>query len=436
MDWDTYFIGPVGQKTAGPDWGSYFTGPKKEEDWREREARENLAAMQPQDPGTTEIRGNILPLSRNVETNKLSFATPNAIYDPATLPGDVYTGKVDPRSEEGLQRSLGFAAATLPSNIARGPRFRPGQPEPAPVAPKNTMLPKTEDLKSLASSLYKEWEDAGVTIKPQAFNRLAYGLRKLAEDELVGSKLHPGSHSALSTIYSKRVLPPKQDPMSGVTGVVKKSPDRTFPLAEIDNLRRQVKTASKGHKEELADDRRIASIAEDRIDEWLESLGPKDIAAGDYQKAMAALTRSRPMWARYRKAELMDEVRERAMDKVGANYSAAGLQTAIRQELKAIRGNPSKFRRFSKPEQAVIKSLVRGGSFENMLRMLGKFDPIGGGAMQAVLSLAAGHMTGTGPVLNAAGFAANRASTRMTKNKLNKLDALIRRGYDEEGASY
>jgi hypothetical protein len=411
------------------------------QDWRDAEAQSNLAAMQPQDPGDTEVRGNILPLSRNVETDKLSLAVPGFIQDPATLPGDVYTGKVDPQSDEGGRRALGFAMATLPSNIARGPRMRPGAPEPKLAsAPKNNMVPQTKELGEMASGLYDEWKKAGVEIKPDAFNRLAYSLRGLAEKELVGSKLHPGSHSALSTIYSKRVVAPKRDPLSGgpnakFTGVEPKQPSKTFSLEEIDNLPRQVKTAGRGHKEELADDRRIAGMAEDRIDEWLETLQPKDIASGDFQAAHSALQKSRPMWARYRKAEMLDEIKERALDKVGANYTAAGLQTALRQEFKAIRGNPSKMRRFSKQEQQVIKSLTRGASFENALRYLGKFDPLGGGAMQAVVSLAAGHMT-AGPALNAAGFVANRASRRMTNKKLDKLNALVRRGYDEEGASY
>jgi hypothetical protein len=90
-------------------------------DWRDAEAASNLEAIQgpkPQDPGDMYVTGNVLPIRRNVETGERSAAIPGMITDPVTLPGDVYTGRVDPNSDEGLGRALGFAGGvTLASKF-------------------------------------------------------------------------------------------------------------------------------------------------------------------------------------------------------------------------------------------------------------------------------------------------------------------------------
>jgi hypothetical protein len=111
-----------------------FEGPaeqpkKKQPDWRDAEAASNLEAMQgprPQDPGDMEVRGNVLPIARNVETGRISPAIPKMVTDPLTLPGDVYTGKTDPNSDEGIQRALGFAGGvTLASKFGGAPKQTP-----------------------------------------------------------------------------------------------------------------------------------------------------------------------------------------------------------------------------------------------------------------------------------------------------------------------
>jgi hypothetical protein len=93
----------------------------KAPDWRDAEAASNLEAIQgpkPQDPGDMFVTGNVLPVRRNVETGERSAAIPGMVTDPLTLPGDVYTGKVDPNSDEGGRRALGFAGGvTLASRF-------------------------------------------------------------------------------------------------------------------------------------------------------------------------------------------------------------------------------------------------------------------------------------------------------------------------------
>lgn len=57
-------------------------------------------------------RGTVLPFTRNMLTGERSLAWPQfalEAWDAFTLPGDVYAGKIDPTSEEGIRRALGLA---------------------------------------------------------------------------------------------------------------------------------------------------------------------------------------------------------------------------------------------------------------------------------------------------------------------------------------
>lgn len=431
MPWEMDWAGPTapvqqsGQKPWEMDWGK---SAQPATDWRDREAQETLKALQPQDPGMTEVRGNILPLSRNVETGKLSLAVPNALYDPATLPGDVYTGKVDPSQVPG--RTLGFAALATP--MARGTLPKATTPTVAPKAAVPKMIESAE-IKDLAQQVYKQAEDAGLSIKSDSYKALVSELVPKLKKEGFDPDITPATAAAMRRLIAEIPKQPAPDAMAGLTGVRPRPVTKTFKLEDIDTLRQVVGGARGGVDKKFAQDRRLAGIVSDRIDDWLDNLGPKDVASGDPRSAVFAIKQARGLWKRYRKAELLDEVVESVKDKVGANYTSAGWQTAMRQEMKAIRKNPAKFNKFSPQEQALIKRIVRGISSENALRWAGKFAP-----SSPLISLLTGHTLG-GPAGLAAmgvGTAAKHLSAKMGQKKFDELNALVRRGYTDEGASY
>jgi hypothetical protein len=191
---------------------------RPEGDWRDEEARANLEAIQPapKDPGTMEIRGNILPLSRNVETNKISLAVPGFIQDPATLPGDVYTGKVDPNSDEGIQRSLGFAGTFGIRGI--------GKPEPRGAVGADAKLTVPTALEAEAGLLKSGGRKMNVAKQMDgavAHEDLRSAMTNLS-DEFKSAALrpHPKLHPAANDLYGRMldlVRAPKGDPLAGMT---------------------------------------------------------------------------------------------------------------------------------------------------------------------------------------------------------------------------
>lgn len=301
------------------------------------------------------------------------------------------------------------------------------------ATPPVTTVPTRADLKGMSQQIYKEAEDAGVKITPEAYNRLAYGIRHLATKENMSRDFHPQAYHAAESIYKDRVVPPKVDPMSRVTGVTPKAEGRTYSFEDIDLHRQRAGEAFKGTN---PNDKRLAGKVSQYIDDWWNGLSAKDIAGGDLAKAQAAIPKARALWQRQAKAKILDDIQGNALDKVGANYSQAGMQTALRQEFRAlnkkIRQSDGKFGNFSKEEKAVINSITRGSSMENALRYLGKFAP--NSPISAVVSMHIGSFGG--PVGQAAlmggGYAAQRASAAMQAAKLNKLNALVRRGYADD----
>jgi uncharacterized protein YjbJ (UPF0337 family) len=198
-----------------------FEGPaeqpkKKQPDWRDTEAASNLEAMQgpkPRDPGDMEVRGNILPISRNVETGRRSAAIPGFIQDPLMLPGDVYTGKTDPNSDEGIQRALGFAGGvTLASKFGGAPKQAPisqskGMPR-ASVRDEGELL-KTGGARIEEAKLNPAKVDADLLATPmQAF-------RDATKTQVIENKTVNNIAKRLEKAYTPR----KPDEMSRLTKV-------------------------------------------------------------------------------------------------------------------------------------------------------------------------------------------------------------------------
>jgi hypothetical protein len=305
-----------------------------------------------------------------------------------------------------------------------------------PANPTPKAVPKmieSAEIKDMAQQVYKQAEDAGLSIKSDSYSQLVSELVPKLKKEGFDPDLTPSTAAAMRRLLSEIPNQPKPGPMSPVTGVVPKPINKTFKLEDIDTLRQVVGGARSGTDKKFANDRRLAGIVSDRIDDWLDNLGPKDVASGNPREAVFAIKQARGLWKRYRKAELLDEIVENVKDTVGANYTSAGWQTAMRQQMKAIRRNPAKMNKFTPQEQALIKRITRGITTENMLRWAGKFAP-----SSPLISLLTGHTLGgpMGLAAMGAGTAAKYASAKMGQKKFDELNALVRRGYTEGGANY
>jgi hypothetical protein len=365
------------------------------------------------------------------------FTDPNTQYDPVAAISQLgagaakYMGMSDTnaaklgRDIHALPNSLGpLGYEVMPLDSVPRPAKAASAQKTAPT----DMLPKEPGgIGRLSQAEYEASKAAGLKIKGSSYNRLVAGMVHKAEKENIGPELFPSTTGALKT---KRKYP---DRMQKITGVTPKAPRQTYTLEDLDGLNRVINTAQAGVDPKFANDRRVAGIMSDRMDEFLHNLRPQDIEGGDPAKAIEAIDKARNLWGRMKKAELLDGLEERALNALGANYSAAQYQTAIKQQFRQAFTPPvgqkvsKHLRRFDTHERKFIEQIIRGDNLENALRYLGKFAP--SSPLMALLGGGAAYSVG-GPVgamaLAGGASAARFASSRMTQANIKKLNEYIR----------
>jgi hypothetical protein len=253
-------------------------------------------------------------------------------------------------------------------------------------------------------------ERQGVQLSGPAFQRIAQNIAVRARNAGIDPGVHQGASSALNRLLSDA---------SGARG------SAVPTLRHLDTLRQIMRDAAAN-----PNDRRVARIMVEGLDDNLNRLQPRDVVAGNPQAGLTALREGRQLWQRMRKGELIDNLFENARDKAGANYTQAGMHTAVRQELRALakRIRQGKERGWTNAERLAIQRVVRGGPVENFLRIIGKAAPRG------VFSAAPGVTAGlyfdpvTGAAVAGVGEIGKRVSTAMGMRNAEAVSDMVRAG--------
>jgi hypothetical protein len=358
-------------------------------------------------------------------------------YQPRTESGQAQLGVmgalVSPLTESGADVALAplFAGESrvLAANPARIPRNarRPGasrDPVPAePVAVDSAVaarpagaetaaglgrisegppVPTRAELAEAAKAAYKKADEAGVVVRENSLKGLKARVVALTKKEGIDKDLHPDSTAAL-------------------TRIVKSKGELT--LTEIETLRKIAKDAQGSIKPA---DKRLAGMIVEELDDYIDNLSDADVVAGDATK-VKALKEARGLYSRAKKAEVIEELMQRAQDS-SSQFSGSGLENSIRTQFRGLAKNKKQMRMFTAEEQAAIRKVANGGPVENAMRFVGKFAPTG--VVSGVLTGGAGAMVGgpLGAALPLAGIGGRVAATRMTMRNVRKADELMRRG--------
>lgn len=318
---------------------------------------------------------------------------PRGIEPPRAAPGEPPPAEPAP--------APGAAPAPPPGAPPRpAPRAAP-PPEPAPPAQPTTV----PELRQAAKAAYERAEQAGVVIAPERF---AVEQQKIAQNlarEGIDPTLHPATTAALARVT--------QEP-------------GPLTLERAETLRRIAKDA--GSTTNPAD-RRLAGELVEQLDDFMESLAPADITAGDAQAGVGALIEARDLWSRTRKVETIEELVSRA-ELSAPNFSGSGMENALRTEFRGLAKNARRMRGFTAEEQQAIRRVAQGGPVENVLRMVGKLAPTGivsatlGGGAGALLSGALGGAL----AVPAIGAGARYLATRATTRNVDRARELMARG--------
>lgn len=304
-------------------------------------------------------------------------------------------------ADESRVAPVGHGVAGRPAPQNRSPA---APPERAPGLGKVSGEAPTKDaLRADAKAAYQRAEKLGAVISPESFTTAQKAIGTMLEREGIDPTLHPATTAAFKRI-------------SETSGPV--------TLEKLETLRR-IANDAKGTISKS--DRRLAAKLIDTLDNYTNTLTRKDLTAGS-PEAVAALKEARGFYARASKADVLDQLMKRA-ELSAPNFSASGMENAVRTEFRSLAKNEKRLRLFSPEEQAAIRRVAQGGKMENALRMLGKLAPTGvvSGAGSTALGFLMGGPVGAG-ALPAAGAAARYGATRMTLRNAAEANALVRRG--------
>lgn len=262
-------------------------------------------------------------------------------------------------------------------------------------------MPSLDDLRATKNRLYQQADQQGATYSPQQLKTLF----RAVDDEIptqglgrITGRTHPTTNAMLKQI-------------GGQT-------DNPATLTDLDRLRQLSGSAAVTNPA----DQRLSGIIRQNIDEFAEATTP---ASGG--NAAPILKQARAANSQFRKAELLEEQLYKGINRAARNGSGGNEQNAIRQNISRILDNKKLRRGFSDDEIAQMETVVRGGSAQNLTRLVGKLSPEGNGLM-AMLGIGGTAINPAMGLASGAGFVSKRASDKMAKNSIDDLVRLVRTG--------
>ena len=352
----------------------------------------------------------------------LSMAVPAGVVANATKAGTLTNGVARTLASSpvlqavsaGTGEGVGEATQNPLLGLAAGlavPTAKAGYDYVAARRAASKAIPTAKELAASASAAYKDAAAKGVLVKRDAV------LQEIDNIE---------SQARNAVTYRPSLQPKTATAFDAIRDELKNS----GPELTIDDLEAIRRMANTSLESQAKSDRNAGHYLIDKFDDFMGNLSQSNaVVAGNSDDAVKALESARDYWTRKSKAETIGRVFYKAENKVGANYTQAGYQTALRQGFKALADNERAMSRFSPDEREAILKVVRGGAVENFLRHIGKWAPRG--QLGALMTGGAGYAVGGVPgmlALGAAGEGARAISTGNAIGNARLVDELVRSG--------
>lgn len=358
------------------------------QDWREAEARANLAASTPPGPQQTTqgTFGNILPLARD-EKGELKFAIPAFLEGPLATARDIITGKrgLDQVSgQEGLELGALFSGLRTPAGgtgkgiaaVSEAKNFtgpvRPPANFPPPQAPAGQVQvlgvrPGAEAarettktaLKTEAKAAYQEADTSGAVISNAR-------MTKLRDD--IHADLNAGGGRVVydPDLHASAKVPLKRIDEAVAAGDVS--------YTRVDQLRKLVTTAQEGLAPTANAEMAILGKIKSKIDEMTGGLTAADVVAGD-AAAVQSVNRATKLNAQAEKLNTITKMLDRATTTAGQTGRSTTLENSVINEFKALAKREGEMATFTAEEQQLIKLVARGSKGEKVARRIAAFAP-------------------------------------------------------------
>lgn len=265
--------------------------------------------------------------------------------------------------------------------------------------------PTVDELAQQSSALYQQARDANISIKPDAWDKVA-------------------DNMTFSAGRLNRDLRPKT---AGIVEDVQALKGQPIDLQQMDELRQTINQSLKTAEDQ---DARTLMRMKEQLDGFADRATPEDITGN--VDGFNYLKEARDLWRRKSKADALTTMMDLA-DVNSAKYTQSGEANSIKLKAKELYTRIAKGQEkgFSAEETALIRQLSKGEMTPKAVEWVAKFAPRG--VVSTGTGSAVGGMLGSffGPVGTAIGMAAPGAvghgaakiADRAASNGLNALRA-------------
>lgn len=374
--------------------------------------------------------GTILPFSRDEQGN-VSFDSNAGLFglakdifgsakSAATLPGDVFTGKVDPLSDEAIGRAVEFSAFASPLNpgIRAGDTAIPGLAKA--LRQSQAAAPSGQALVKEGGAGLKEVRRMGVDYDAAAVQDVADAIRSELYEAGFREQTAKTTHNLLNDLANP--------PEGGIA-----------TAADIMAARQAFRQAAKerGADFEPTPDAAAAMRVIEGLDRFLAEPPPGSVLRGPADAVSESLKRANANYAAGKRSGRLTGVGDKAERRAEASNSGQNIDNTIRQRIASLLESPKKTAGFDKAELDELEEVVRGTFIRNRARGVGNLLGGGGGLGRlltggagAMVGGAAGGVAGGGigaVALPALGISVKALANALTKRSLGKADEMVRK---------
>ena len=283
------------------------------------------------------------------------------------------------------------------------------------------LAPSADDLTRTANQAYKAADAAGVWYSPKAYQGLVDDIKQMASKGGSDDVLTPNINRAISVLED--------------AGKIKDTgQNAAVTLTRMDQLRQIVGQAASNAK---GNERRLAKTIRDKIDDFVQTAGPKEAIFGDPAAGAEALAAGRAAWTAKSKSRAVMKALDNAELATSRAGSGGNFDNAVRQAASSLYNNEKAMQFFSTEEKEALRKVVEGDVSRNVMRQVSKwFAPTGsvssftggGGVGAAVGTLTANPVIGAaaGAGAMALGHAARKGSDAAARSAMEGVDTLVR----------
>lgn len=324
---------------------------------------------------------------------------------------DVMSGRVDPKSDQGIANITN--AALVASPVSAATRGGLGWAGAARTAQKK--VPTAVELKKAGDFGYDLARQMGVDYDARAVQNLMLRTRSDLYTDGVIEELAPKSFAFLKKLES-----PPEGGIATLSGL-------DAARRGLGKVAQEVGPDGKPTADALAATRIIKSI-----DGFVENPDPQSVVAGPAAAAANVQKDARGNIAAQKRSDRLTGVEERAEGRAAATNSGLNLDNAIRTRVDAILQDAKRRSGFSKEEIELLETVRDGTAARNVIRFIGNLLGGGGGLGAALTGLGSGLAVGSsipalvGGAVVGTGVATKVLANRQTKGALRKADEAVR----------